>query len=441
MLRLKDRINLNEDIAMPQDIKEIDINDLVLWADNPRDPFNKNASNQEIADRAISTDGRSRWNLKNLFKSMHLKSKPGSYDRSQIPTVVYVGKKPMVYDGNRRVLIGKIIHGCVEVETDIDFSSFDFPKKIPCNVCDKETALDNIELKHAKGGSWKPLERDVFMYNRGGEDPSFFMVLNEATGIISNYPFMNQGFVKEEVFSNEALKALNLSGENNRLESPYSNDELKIILDRIVELVRNKIITTRENRGELISLIKKDSKVSNIISKNKGNKVQPYKGKKFPVNKKHMPPSKKEKVPSLFGEDSIIIKNEIVNDLFLDLKKMHSESHKNKYTPHFPMIVRMGLRLLCHVDIAELVPKLKKKRLLTRKGITLEDYINDYFDNAKQKLNDKERNCLHEHSVAKNLITDVLNAGAHGNSYIVDKNKTVALSLIIGKILEETDGK
>ncbi len=431
MLRLKDRINLNEDIAMPQDIKDIDINDLVLWTDNPRDPFNKNASNQEIADRAISTDGRSRWNLKNLFKSMHLKSKPGSYDKSQIPIVVYDDGIPLVYDGNRRVLIGKIIHGCVEVETDIDFSNFDFPKKLPCNVCDKETALDNIELKHAKGGSWKPLERDIFMYNRGGENPSFFMVLNNDTDIISKNIFMNQGFVKKEVFSNETLKRLNLSVKNNKLDSPYSNNDLKIILDRIVELVHDEIITTRENRYNVISLLEKDTKIANIISKNKNKKCQSYTGKKYTKREKETPPSAAKQMP-LFGR-KLHLKDGVVNHLYLDLKRLHADS--KKYTPDLPMIIRIGLRLLCEFAEKELNPKSTTK--------LVEYYIKRHFSDAKAKRTQEEREYFHTNDSSDLEEADMiglLQKSGHPGTSTVSKEKTVVISIILGKILEKTHG-
>ena len=37
---------------MSQQIQEIDINDLVLWTENPRDPIDSEATDQDIADKA-----------------------------------------------------------------------------------------------------------------------------------------------------------------------------------------------------------------------------------------------------------------------------------------------------------------------------------------------------------------------------------------------------
>ena len=41
---------------MTQNIEYIKIQDLVLWTENPRDPINKDAEDQEIADRAMNSE-------------------------------------------------------------------------------------------------------------------------------------------------------------------------------------------------------------------------------------------------------------------------------------------------------------------------------------------------------------------------------------------------
>ena len=249
-----------------QEIKNIHIKDLVLWTENPRDPVKPTATDQDIADRAVNQDEYSKWDLRNFFESMG-----NWYDTSELPTVVYVNGKPVVYDGQRRILIGKIIHKYVKVKTNIDFSNFDFPKEIPCNVCDKKTALQNVDRKHGDIGTWGELERDDFKHKHMGEDKSFFLAIDEKTRIISDNIFMNQRFVKNEVFSLKALNYLGLSVKNNVLVTPYDNKDLMAILDKITSLVYNKEITTRKNRMELIALLEKDNSViTDIILKNRG---------------------------------------------------------------------------------------------------------------------------------------------------------------------------
>ena len=85
-----------------QEIQHINIEDLVLWTENPRDPISPESSDQDIADKAFAdTDGR--WNLKKLMADMG-----EYYDYSELPIVVFDNGKPVVYDGNRRIQIGYI---------------------------------------------------------------------------------------------------------------------------------------------------------------------------------------------------------------------------------------------------------------------------------------------------------------------------------------------
>ena len=114
---------------MDQEVKYISIQDLVLWTENPRDPIDENATDQDIVNRAL-IDNSDRWTLEKLAKEMG-----GYYDFSELPTVVYHGDKPVVYDGNRRIILGKIKFGLVTVSNGSNFGISDFPKEIPCNVC------------------------------------------------------------------------------------------------------------------------------------------------------------------------------------------------------------------------------------------------------------------------------------------------------------------
>ncbi len=419
-----------EQVIKPkQKIEYININKLVLWADNPRDPFKKNASNQEIADRAVSTDGDSRWKLKSFCESM------GNWlDLSESPTVVYVDGNPVVYDGNRRVLIGKIIHKCVQVRTDIDFSKIDFPKEILCNVCDEPTALENIQRKHVDDSSWGALERDVFEHYHMKKKKSFFLVLDEKTNIISDYPFMNKRFVKDEVFSPSNLNYLNISAENDILQKLYSDSDFKIVLDRIILLVSTNTISTRSNRGKLIALLEQDPKIKAIISKDTDSKTKPDTTTKLDTTTKppvivKPKPRNKSKERTLFGDYTPSFKDNIIENLFFDLRQLHSEIYKdkNKYSEYATMIVAMGLRLLCEIADDENDRKLKP-------------YIKEHFDKAKGQLIPKDITYLTTHNVKKDNMAGLLNIGAHAHSDALSKEQTIAMSLIIAKILEKTHG-
>ena len=112
---------------MEQKIQNIKIEDLVLWTENPRDPIRSDATDQEVVERAVRDDN-AKWNLKKLAKEMG-----GYYDFSELPTVVYKDGRPIVYDGNRRIILAKIKHKLVSVE-DGDLSLPKIPNIIPYNV-------------------------------------------------------------------------------------------------------------------------------------------------------------------------------------------------------------------------------------------------------------------------------------------------------------------
>lgn len=64
---------------------------------------------------------------------------------------------------------------------------------IPCNLCDKETALTNAERKPINNGSWKQLERDYFASIHRGKKKTLFQIINDCTNLISNESCLNQG--------------------------------------------------------------------------------------------------------------------------------------------------------------------------------------------------------------------------------------------------------
>lgn len=248
---------------MSQQIEEIGIDKLVLWTENPRDPIDPNSSDQDIADKAWK-DEHSKWNLMKLAKEMQ-----DLYDFSELPTVVYHGNKPVVYDGNRRMILAKLKHELVELP-DFDKTKLPhIPKIIPCNVCDKDIAIKNVFRKHGDSGSWSPLDRDIFINKYMDGPKSTFLKIDEATGIISNNPHLNQVFVKNEIFTNEKLKEMGFEFNQDNLESKHSKSEAKSILEDISNKVASKTITTRKSRGKIIDVLDKSSR--SLIENNKKN--------------------------------------------------------------------------------------------------------------------------------------------------------------------------
>lgn len=249
---------------MNQKVEYINIKNLVLWTENPRDPIDPNATDQDVVDRAFD-DKLSKWTLSKLAKEMG-----DYYDFSELPTIVYHGKKPVVYDGNRRMILGKIKHGLVTIPEGTPIELPDIPEEIPCNVCSRKIALNNVLRKHSDSGSWLPLERDVFLHKFMGNEKSAFLVLEEDTGIISSNPHLNKRFVKEEIFRDDILNVMGFSIKNGKLNSVHSDEEASTILSDISIKVRDNIISTRENRGKVVEVL--DPISQRLIDENKNNR-------------------------------------------------------------------------------------------------------------------------------------------------------------------------
>ena len=249
---------------MKQEIKNIPLKELILWSENPRDPISPNSNNETIISRALANTRK--WELQKLANSMG-----NFYDFSELPTIVYHEGKPVVYDGNRRVALGLLAKGIVNINHGIkNIPSYE--DSIPCNVCAKEIALQSIWRKHANSGSWDPLERDIFQHKHLDKEKSSFLVLNEATNIISNYPSLNQLFVKEEVFSQENLNKLGLVVKEGKLFTKNSYENTVKILNDLVEKIQNKVISTRKNRGKSYEVLEPENQ--KIITSNISNELK-----------------------------------------------------------------------------------------------------------------------------------------------------------------------
>lgn len=410
---------------MEQKVEYINIGDLVLWTENPRDPIDARASDQDIVDRAIE-DKSIKWSLPKLAKEMG-----DYYDFSELPTVVYHGKKPVVYDGNRRIILGKIKHGLVTIPTGTNIQIPDFPVEIPCNVCTKKIALTNVYRKHSDTGSWQPLERDIFLHKFMGEEKSPFLILEEDTGIISANPHLNQRFVKEEIFKEDVLKSMGFLVRNGRLKSVHDNEDALAILSDISNKVKNKTISTRENRGKVIEIL--EPHYQQIIDQNKNNKAHLAKIQ-FDDSKtkpKELRQSKRiaRKGTDLFG-GKLYLKIGEVSNLYRDIADLYTFyiSRKNELSNSFPGLIRMSLRLLCETA----ANNCKKK---------FDDYLKDNFDVAKKELDQDIKTLLSNQNVKKESIVQLLHTGAHNYQSTANVEQTIAISIIIGSIITLTHGK
>ncbi|MBR5033766.1 MAG: hypothetical protein IKX71_00500 [Bacteroidales bacterium] len=410
-----------------QKIRNIKIEDLVLWTENPRDPIDSNAKDQDIVDMAIK-DRSGLWKLSKLASQMG-----DYYDFSEIPIVVYENNKPIVFDGNRRVILAKLARGIVSTNVTIK-NIPEVPNAIPCNVCDKETAINSVLRKHGTTGSWRPLERDRFIQKYKGGVKSDFMVIEEATGLISSHDKMNQGFVKDEVFSPSNLTRLGLRIVNGKLESQHSEEELLRLLNDLCSKIEKDYLSTRKSRGDVVSVL--DAENKQLIEDNKNNSFSGVgdsisDSQKEVICKTRKTKRTKATSPQLFGKP-LSLKQGEVNNLYRDICDLYTFYCMNKshISQSFTSIIRMSLRLLCETAA---------KDSGCSRGI--DEYVKKYFLKAKKQLSSDEKTLLSNNNVKDNSIIQLLQTGAHNYTSSQNFDQTLAISIVLGYMLLLTHGK
>jgi hypothetical protein len=409
---------------MSQEVRLLKLADLVLWTENPRDPIRADAKDQDIVDKAVS-DTHGKWGLPKLAKEMGR-----HYDFSELPTVVFHGKHPVVYDGNRRVVLGKIQINQVSAK-GVDPSELPlFPPEIPCNVCSKAIALTNVYRKHADSGSWQPLERDIFLHKHMHEEKSPFLVLDERTGVISANPYLNQRFVKEEIFRDDVLEKIGLKIDGDNFQSKHTSAEISTILADIARKVRDKVISTRNNRGKVVEIL--DSTTQEIIA---ANQLKSFKN--VTAGKDNFESSLRQiqtrrtrpKETPIFG-GTLYLKSGDVNNFYRDLVDLYNFyiGNKNKFSQSFPSVIRMALRLLTETAAKNI-------------GEDMATYVKTRFKEAKTQLDQDIKTTLSNQNVTESSIVQLLQTGAHSYSAASNMDQSMAVSIVLGRILTISHGK
>jgi len=72
--------------------------------------------------------------------------------------------------------------------------------------------------------------------------------------------------------------------------------------------------------------------------------------------------------------------------------------------------------------------------------ISIDKYVEKYFDNGKSLLTKDEKTSLSSNNVGKTSIVQLLNIGAHNYSDSLSYDKAYSLSLIVGKMLSISHG-
>lgn len=420
---------------MSQTIVNIKVKDLVLWTENPRDPIKSGAADIDVIMRAVQ-DPNNKWDLDKLAREMG-----DYYDLSELPIVVYKEGKPIVYDGNRRVVLAKIKLGFVAYN-GLTQKLPDVPPELPCNVCDEKTALNSIYRKHVMlRNSWGALERDIFSCKYLQEEKSLFLMFDEGTGgFITKNPELNKGFVRKEVLTASLLGEMGFAFENGKMLTKHSDDEVRVLLENLLEKVRTKVIDTRGlYRGKPMNAL--DQRIKDIISSNKDKDFHPYTipNQTARVLPEQYQPEKKEvrktrisqhiKLP-FFGEKLVLVSGS-VNNLYSDILALHSLllSEKQVFSPCIYAIFRMSLRLLCETASNDV-------------GFSdIKDYINKYYPIAKKKMSQETKTLLASQNVECDTLPRLFHIGAHNYVSSTSQDQAMCISIALGAMLKESHGK
>lgn len=443
--------------ATEQEVKRFSISRLVLWSENPRDPLPDRKSvkeNDRIIRRAIKDIDES-WKLSSLLNQMG-----DAYDFSEIPTVVVKDGHPIVYDGNRRVILAIIRHtpkylSLLPPVTRKKLEKFEVPTKLYCNVCPERKALKFIVRKHSKSGSWKPIQQGLFRMRYIDQAPSALLLFNSLTGgAIERSDVLNQGFVETQVFKKGHLESLGISVEKDCIKSPYTTEELQSIITDIFEKIKIKKINTRKRPrvGDLPGLLSNEVQA---LCSSKKDQPRVYTEKYTPIDpapieegereekasspKKRTPRNKLYETP-LFG-GSLSLKEGPVNNLYREIEALDKLITKNVgkgLSEDAHIVTRMALRLLCETAWKEL------------KMHNLEEYLKEYFDVAKARLCKAEKTLLSKNisdedpkplETHKQLLSWLQDSAHTYDESTRNYKQTVAMSVLVGAILSCSHGK
>ena len=410
-----------------QKIEKIPLSKLLLWSENPREPFSDSTiGNLEIIRHALEDEKR-KWDLAGLAGKMGK-----YYDFSELPIVVWQNESPIVYDGNRRVILAMIATRCIGNFVGVDFELPEVPYEMPCCICSKEVALESVWRKHAFNGSWDQLERDIFENKFMGKPASVFKLVDDATnGLISRTPKLNQGFVKKEVLTESNLKSIGIDVSEKGMVSRHSEADTERIFEAIVKVVDEKMLTTRgENRGDLKGAI--SPLVGSLLEADKDKPLKTV--APFVLHVSEPTPRKARRTArvddghdfKLFG-GSLSLRGGLVNNMYRDICSLDEYYHSNKdeLSQTFHALIRMSLRLLCEA----------MANVVNTKDLAV--YVRENYPSAKNALSQEAKTFLRSRSVSDENFVGLLQTAGHNYKGMADYPQTVAISLIIGEMLKD----
>lgn len=409
-----------------QQVEYIPLDDLVLWTENPRDPLDGDYTNDDVIRRA--TDGRNdkQWQLSKLSKEMG-----DRFDLSELPTVCRIddGPKYRVYDGNRRVILAMLRKAGLTTEGQQQLVPPDFPDPIPCNVCDEETALENVERKHRGNGSWKQYERDRFMFDYRGGPKTVLIRLEELIKAVTKWPALNMRYVEDDVFNKKHLEEMGLLPDEPDFGVPLE------LLEELVEAVADKLdneLNTRNARNDPASVLPGE-----LMDRIREARHRRPAGEKADGRERELPSDNSEpaSIPVFGNPSGLRLQTGDVNNMYRTLEELWNMYARGgmRNAAAFAPIFRMGLRLL--IDTAA----------MERCG-GLDRYVGEYAGEAKKRLRQAANSAdlvtfMRNQAVSPENLLRLLQNGAHAYTSTGNKEQALAMSILIGEMLSISHGR
>ena len=321
---------------MSQVVREIPLAKLHLWTENPRDPIDMGASDEDVIRRAIDNQSGN-WNLDKMLVDIG-----GLYYFNELPTVVELKHDEyVVYDGNRRVAVLKCIQDQnLYMAATSKLPTFVAPEALlqqtvlPCNVCDVETALDIVEKYHRGSGKWGKLQYEYFLHTHRGGQKGRLMLLDEATGgLVSENPNLNQEYVQQRLLTDRNLESIGFSVIDGELVTNHDSDEEAVgILEDIGRVMDQKLTNARKNPGQLRAALEemdpeKYRDVKPFSSEGRSRTVRPIARNSGRSSVKKVPIRRKGSGP-LFGE-TIRPRGDQSNLIYAGIEHIYSEYKKD----------------------------------------------------------------------------------------------------------------
>lgn len=349
--------------------------------------------------------------------------------------------KFLVLDGNRRVTAIKCLHDISLVKdaslkrkfVSLKIDKNKLPQKVNAFIySSEEVAAKWIKLDHtgknegAGQDSWGAAEVDRFEYKFEGKlSPAM-----QAVMLIERE--------KNKKFDTRKLKVSTI----NRI---FSNPEARSYIGIDIKDQKIHFTTSKKEAVERIDrlfnkIIDDDVKVDAVYTKEKTavfmKDIFPSKPKQIEIpilNKENDTSKNTKKTPRtklnnvIFFGRTLSLKNGDTNNLYRDILDLFNfyQNNKTVLSKSFCSLIRMSLRLI--VESA------------TDKKI--DNYVNSNFDNGKKILSADEKTTLSNNNVTQSSLIKLLQNGAHKYSASSNIEQTIAMSIIIGAMLEITHSK